>query len=125
MRTRERWRVNLTCPSCGISGIAEVADVPHAVLDCPAGFCVNLPPRRSPQIFCADCLTQVDGPLGSNPPSGETAKPTPLARRQKTIALKLMGLSRTAFGSGSPAPRRLPDAATKGTEQPKSIFDKT
>ena len=62
MRTRDRWAVKLSCPSCGITGVAEISDLPRTVTNCPPGFNVDLHPIQLPQILCADCRTIVYGP---------------------------------------------------------------
>jgi len=62
MMERDRWAVNLACPSCGTTGIAEISDLPRTIDNCPLGFDVVLHPVWSPQILCADCRTIVYGP---------------------------------------------------------------
>jgi hypothetical protein len=58
----DHWTVNLTSPSCGTTGVAEVSDLPRTIDRCPLGFDVVLHPIRLPQILCADCRTVVYGP---------------------------------------------------------------
>lgn len=62
MTMRDRWAVELTCPSCGNTGIAEILELPRSVTNCPAGFNVVLHPIRLPQILCANCEVIVYGP---------------------------------------------------------------